>query len=268
MQAISDLLTTSEPQFIAIGLAMTLSAIAIMLVWHGAEIMLRSRHGLGDPVFELVALLFFLIFGYSMIAFYETPIPGLGISFSNLITDQAAYLMRLLDARALENVFTHLSTLWARFLVPDAWSILANLVYWLLLIAVALAQGLTIGVVAYGLIASAICALLGPLFIPFFLIPKLDFLYWGWLKAFIQYSFIPVVALAYITIGEKFIFSLVTTVPQGVSAYDYPLYVFDVAVIIGTYAFGLIMIPSLTNSLFSGHSHSGGTGFMSAMLRK
>ena len=38
-------------------------------------------------------------------------------------------------------------------------------------------------VIAFGLIASAVCALLGPLFVPFFIVPKLDWLFWGWFKA-------------------------------------------------------------------------------------
>jgi hypothetical protein len=31
---------------------------------------------------------------------YETPIPGIGVSFSNLITDQAYYFQSVLEARA------------------------------------------------------------------------------------------------------------------------------------------------------------------------
>ena len=65
--------------------------------------------------------------------------------------------------------------------------------------------------IAFGLIASAVCALLGPIFVPFFIVPKLDWLFWGWLKAFIQYSFIPVVAIAFLMIFEQFVFRYVTT---------------------------------------------------------
>ena len=33
------------------------------------------------------------------------------------------------------------------------------------------------------MIASAVCALVGPLFVPFFIVPTLEWLFWGWLKA-------------------------------------------------------------------------------------
>ena len=39
-------------------------------------------------MFEFAKLLLFISFGYSFIAFYENPIPGIGVSFSNLVRDQ------------------------------------------------------------------------------------------------------------------------------------------------------------------------------------
>ena len=44
-------------------------------------------------------------------------------------------------------------------------------------------------VIAFGIIATAVCVLLGPIFIPFFIVPQLDWLFWGWFKCFLQYSF-------------------------------------------------------------------------------
>ena len=78
--------------------------------------------------------------------------------------------------------------------------------------------------IAFGLIASAVCALLGPIFVPFFIVPKLDWLFWGWLKSFIQYSFIPVVAIAFLMIFEQFVFRYVTTLPPTITQAEYGVY--------------------------------------------
>ena len=51
-------------------------------------------------------------------------------------------------------------------------------------------------IVAYGAIASTIVGLLGPIFIPFLVFDKLDWLFWGWLKAYLGFSFYKVVAAA------------------------------------------------------------------------
>ena len=262
-QAISNLLLTNEPEFLRFGYSMFVAFAAILIAWQGIQMMF-ARDGLGEQMFAFARLMLFISFGYSMIAFYEAPIPGIGISFSNLITDQAHAFANILDARSLENVFAHLDELWDHFVQPDAWSILANLLYWLLLIVVTLAKALSLAVVAFGLIASAVCALLGPIFVPFFIVPKLDWLFWSWLKAFIQYSFIPVVAFAFLMIFERFIFSYVTTLPPGITEDLYRVYALQALVVIGTFAVGILLVPSLTSSIFSGRS---GESVLPARLR-
>jgi hypothetical protein len=255
-QAISSLLTTYEPEFLHFGYSLFLAFATILIVWHGIKMML-TRESLGDHMFEFAKLLLFISFGYALIAYYESPIPGIGVSFSNLITDQAHVFANILDARSLELVFDHLDALWGQFVQPDAWSILANLLYWLLLIVVTLAKVVALAVVAFGLIASAVCALLGPIFVPFFIVPKLDWLFWSWFKAFIQYSFIPVVAFAFLMIFERFIFQFLTTLPPGITEDYYLVYGVQALVIIGVFALGILMVPSLTSSIFSGRAGGG-----------
>src|SRR5690349_2055325 len=90
-QAISNLLAVQEPQFVGIGTRMFLSFATILLVWQGIRMMLAWRQS-GEHLFSFARLLLVIAFGYAMVAYYSSPIPGLGISFSNLVTDEAAYL--------------------------------------------------------------------------------------------------------------------------------------------------------------------------------
>ena len=113
-QAISALLTTYEPEFLRIGHSLFIAFATIVIAWQGIRMML-TRDALGDDMFQFAKLLLFISFGYALIAFYESPIPGIGVSFSNLITDQAHVLANILDARSLELVFEHLDTLWGQF---------------------------------------------------------------------------------------------------------------------------------------------------------
>ena len=85
--------------------------------------------------------------------------------------------------------------------------------YFLVALAVTAARVALLAVIAFGLVATGVAVLVGPIFIPFFLVPQLDWLFWGWLKAFIQYSFIPVVAIAFLMIFERFVYRYVTTLP-------------------------------------------------------
>ena len=84
-QAITTLLTTYEPEFLRFGYSLFLAFATILIVWEGIGIMLR-RGSLGDHMFSFAKLLVTICFGYSLIVFYESPLPGIGVSFSNLST--------------------------------------------------------------------------------------------------------------------------------------------------------------------------------------
>jgi len=262
-QAIANLLTVYEPEFLRFGYSLFLSFATILIVWQGVKMMF-SHDSLGDSMFEFAKLLMLISFGYSFITFYEAPLPGIGVSFSNLITDQTAYFQSVLEARAFDNIYRHFDDLSEHFLQPDAWSILANLIYWTMLLLIALAKGLSLAVIAFGLIASAVCGLLGPIFVPFFIVPKLEWLFWGWLKAFIQYSFVPVVAIAFLMIFEQFVFRYVTTLPPTITSAEYGVYGLQAVAVVVTFCIGIALVPSLTSSIFSGQ---GGQSILSSVPR-
>ena len=262
-QAIGNLLTVYEPEFLRFGYSLFLSFATILIVWQGIKMMF-SHDSLSDSMFDFAKLLMLISFGYSFIAFYERPIPGIGVSFSNLITDQTGYFQSVLEARAFDNIYRHFDDLSDHFLQPDAWSILANLIYWTVLLLIALAKGLSLAVVAFGLIASAVCGLLGPIFVPFFIVPRLEWLFWGWLKSFIQYSFVPVVAIAFLMIFEQFVYRYVTTLPPTITSADYGVYGLQAVAVVMTFCLGIGLVPSLTSSIFSGQ---GGQSLLSSVPR-
>ena len=252
-QAISNLLTTYEPEFLRFGYNLFLAFATILIAWQGIRMMF-SHEGLGEQLFDFAKLLLFVSFGYALITFYETPLPGIGVSFSTLITDQAYYFQSVLEARAFDNIYQHFDDLSERFLQPDAWSILANLIYWTVLLLIAFAKAVSLAVIAFGLIASAVCGLLGPIFVSFFIVPKLDWLFWGWLRSFIQYSFIPVVAVAFLMIFERFVYRYVTTLPPTITQAEYGIYGLQAFAVVATFCMGILLVPSLTQSIFSGSS--------------
>lgn len=262
-QAIANLLTVYEPEFLRFGYSLFLSFATILIVWQGVKMMF-SHDNLGDSMFDFAKLLMLISFGYAFIAFYEAPIPGIGVSFSNLITDQTGYFQSVLEARAFDNIYRHFDELSDHFLQPDAWSILANLIYWAMLLLIALAKGLSLAVIAFGLVASAVCGLLGPIFVPFFIVPKLEWLFWGWLKSFIQYSFVPVVAIAFLMIFEQFVFRYVTTLPPTITSAEYGVYGLQAVAVVVTFCIGIALVPSLTSSIFSGQ---GGQSILSSVPR-
>src|SRR6202050_3861238 len=252
-QAISTLLAAQEPQFLRIGNDLFVSFASILIAWEGIRMMLAWRQA-GEHMFDFARLLLVIAFGEAMIVYYGSPIPGIGISFSNLITDQTAYLASIISAQSIQNAQQSLNTLWNALEQPDAWSILANLLYWTMLIVIGLAQFALMFVVSFSMIASAVCALVGPLFVPFFIVPTLDWLFWNWLKAFIQYSFMLVIANAFIFVFERFLSGFLQTLPPGLRLEEQLLYGVHAVMILVTFTVGVLLVPSLTRSIFAGSS--------------
>lgn len=252
-QAIASLLAIQEPRFVGIGSRMFLAFAAILIMWHGIRMMLAWRQS-GEHMYTFAKLLLVISFGYAMINYYASPIPGIGIPFSSLITDQTSYLAGLISARSIQDAQGSLNTLWNALEQPSAWSIIANLFYWTWLLVIALAQFAILFVVCFSMIATAICVLLGPLFVPFFIVPSLEWIFWNWLKAFIQYSFMLVVANAFIFIFERFLSRFLLTLPPGMRFEEQLLYSVHVVMILVTFTVGVLLVPSLTSSIFSGRS--------------
>jgi hypothetical protein len=53
-------------------------------------------------------------------------------------------------------------------------------------------------------------------------------------------------------IFERFVFQYLTTLPQGINEDLYLVYGLQALVIMGTFIVGILLIPSLTSSIFSG----------------
>ncbi len=119
----------------------------------------------------------------------------------------------------------------------------------------AAAQAIAIVVIAYGFIATAVCVLVGPIFIPFFIVPKLEWLFWGWFRCFIQYAFYQVIAAAVVFIIGNLILGILNLQPNGSISTVQLLGWFPVLLITFVASiYVLLKVPALTNHIFSGTS--------------
>ena len=66
-------------------------------------------------------------------------------------------------------------------------------------------------IIAYGAIGATIIGLLGPVFIPWMVFDKTEFLFWGWLRAFLGFEFYKVVAAATMSVMSHLLISYLTS---------------------------------------------------------
>ena len=257
---LTQLMTENAPMFEAMGASMFKGFAVILIAWYGAKSALASASGGTGPLFHFdnfASLLITISFGFGMITYYSHPIPGFGVSFHNLITDQGLYLANQLNHSMVQEISDRFTNLYFGMELPAltlAFNVVEFLRYAVVTIALVVALGAVYVVISFGYIAMAIAVLLGPIFIPFFIVPEMEWLFWGWFKALIQYSFYPVIANAYLYVFGHLLIRFVDAHPPPYDGGMVAVLFFPLVMLLIAFTFGILKIPSLTNSLFTGKS--------------
>src|SRR5438876_660468 len=255
-QAINNLLTQNIGFFDAMGQNLFRMFATILIAWYGIKSALAAAGGKHYFHFDNFAgLLLTIAFGFAMVNYYSTPIPGIGVSFHNLITDEAQFLANRINQAELQTIVDRIGDFEARIDAPGVTDMLGMAIYIVVIILLAAAQAIGIVVIAYGFIATAVCVLVGPIFVPFFIVPRMDWLFWGWLRCFIQYAFYQVIAAAVVYVIANLILGVMDFQPKGTISTLELMGTFPVLFItfLGS-IYALLKIPALTHHVFSGAS--------------
>src|SRR5271156_4382250 len=222
-QAINNLLTQNLGFFDTMGQNLFRSFATILVAWFGIKSALASASGRPSFQFDhFASLLLTISFGFAMVNYYSTPIPGFG-------------------------------------------DILGTAIYIIVTLLLAAAQAIAIVVIAYGFIATAVCVLVGPVFVPFFIVPKMEWLFWGWFRCFIQYAFYQVVAAAVVYVIGNLMLGALRLPPAGTLSTVQLIAWFPVLFITFLASiYVLLKIPSLTNHIFSGTAGGSSAGLLEA----
>jgi len=265
-QAINDLLTQNLGFFDAMGQNLFRMFATILIAWYGIKSALASASGKQTFHFDnFASLLLTIAFGFAMVNYYSTPIPGIGVSFHNLITDEAQFLANRINQAELQTIVDRIGDFEARIDAPGVTDFLGMIIYVVVIILLAAAQAISIVVIAYGFIATAVCVLVGPIFVPFFIVPKLEWLFWGWLRCFLQYAFYEVIAAAVVYIIGNLIIGVLTL--QGAGNISTLQLIGWFPVLLITFVasiYVLLKVPALTNHIFSGTAGGSSAGILEA----
>ena len=270
-QQCDTLTATMSPSVDTIGLHIVLSLATIMMVWFGVQEALASSRG--GPGFDMAKFLnFFMLisFAYMFVKYYDSSIPGIGYSLKGFISQGTTSLAQTIGQDGIQSMFQSIDVALAKsgpgmamFTAP-----------YMLFAYISTQIGLTVlaaiatVILAYGAVAGTIIGLLGPIFIPFLVIEKLEFLFWGWFKAYLSFAFYKVVAAATMSVlGHLFI-----TYYAKLADFTSPLTLVKnlpfLIVLVVINVFLILKIPAITASIFSGSStgHDAGIGAVTGAL--
>ena len=215
---VDQLMASVAPAVAGAGMQLWQGLALIVVVWTGAQMALS---GGGVNMAAVVRMVIGLSIPLGMLQFYAAPLPGAGQSVPDLITGMGEWLQSMIVADAgsamLEQLGLALAAWREQFggrgifggMTTFGWNVVTDLPGVLdaafdLLVTVALMMGLAVGLIVvfalgqaqvmWAQMALAIALLLGPVFIPWMVIPQLSFLFWGWLRTVLVYSLYGAVA--------------------------------------------------------------------------
>jgi hypothetical protein len=254
-QGVADLVMLHSDLFVSLGQHLFRGFAVILIAWFGIKSALAASEGRGPfPMAKFAGLLMTIAFGYAMITYYSSPIPGFGVSFTHLITDQAHALAQQLEASQAQEIDARLTDLYVTLEQPSLLDTLNLVRYYLIVFTLTGARAALLAVIAFGWAATGVAVLVGPVFVPFFIVPQLEWLFWGWLKAFIQYAFYQVVAQAFVYVFGNVLLHFLAIYQPPFTLDRLTVAGLHVVFLLLAFTYGMLKVPSLVNSLFTGRA--------------
>jgi len=266
------LTATVGPSVDSLGLHMVISLATIMLVWFGVqEALASSQGGAGFSIGKFINFFMLITFAYCFVKFYDSAIPGIGYSLKGFVsggtsslvnyigTDQTQEVQNMIR-QALANMGTMSPSLSEPYTLICTYTVQMVLTVLTALIAV---------IIAYGAIAATVIGLLGPIFIPWMVFDKTEFLFWGWLRAYLGFMFYKVVAAATLSVISHLLITYLTSGAFNLGSPQALITLMPALLMLVFIAsFILLKIPAMTAALFSGHTggHDGGMSMVTSAI--
>jgi len=129
-QAINDLLTQNLGFFDAMGQNLFRMFATMLIAWYGTKSALAAASGKYTFQFDnFASLLLTIAFGFAMVNYYSAPLPGIGVSFHNLITDEAQFLANKINQTELQTIVDRIGDFEARIDAPGVTDFLGMAIY-------------------------------------------------------------------------------------------------------------------------------------------
>jgi len=259
-----NLTATVAPSVDSLGLHMVLSLATIMLAWFGVQEALASAHGgSGFHVGKFLSFFVLITFAYSFVRFYDGAVPGIGYSLKGFISSGTSSLVDCVGSDSTQEIQSTIHTALNRIgtMSPSLTEPYTLVCTWTVQIILSILTALIGVIIAYGAIGATVVGLVGPIFIPWMVFDKTEFLFWGWLRAFLGFEFYKVVAAATLSVLSHLLITYFTSGAMNVDAPQKLITLMPGLLILCLVAgFILLKIPTMTASLFSGHVGGHGIG--------
>ena len=289
-----QLMTTAGTPLLDAGNALWLGLSTIIVAWTGLRI---AFSGEGWNAWEVIRLVLFLSIPRGMLEFYDTPFPGLGLTFPQIIVNQGAWLNGVIVADTGSDAWNwlqaYLKNVWATVydnatqyyglgLLTGIMSGGRQIIFLFAISATAILTLITVLIgysfVLFSQLAISLLTLLGPLFIPWLVFGPLSFLFWSWFRMLITYTLYAAIAAAVFRITIQLIMAVGNvyqdranvdsiaaalqqlTSPTGTGIDEFIIWSITFVLALLTALLATFKIPEIAGGLVTGAAPGGGVG--------
>lgn len=246
---------------LGIGHNILFGVAAIMLICY------LFKHGLFGGIAKFAVEFFVqLLLAATLLKYYYTPASFLdGLSFAQLFPTVCEWISQYIDQTAQDHMFLKIAEIMHTMEKPGIADWVMIPTYWIVQALFWVYQAAAFASIGLSYLAIGILVLIGPLFIPWLIVPKVNYLFWNWMQSVWQYSFYRVVAHAAAYVASTALLSFLDATFHG----QYALAAFQVnlgkmIVLVAADIWFILRIGTFTSDLFKGAS-SAGTNFIGAV---
>lgn len=259
--AIDSLVLSGSGLFLTTGTQILTALGVIMLVIYGLKwaSASASRHW-GEFDFP-AAIHFFALFlvAEAMLRYYNTPLPWTSSSVSSILPDTTRYFAGQIDLTILDTLLVKTNALQANML--SSMFLLNSMMLWvysMIMVVMFLMQGTMFSVNVLSFVAIGIGGLVGPLFIPWLIVPRWSGLFWNWLQFMLKYSFYRVIASAVTYIWATVLVRFIDNTIHGDYSIGHMLAIlYPLAMVMVGFVVSAFKIGSFVSDLFNGAAMTG-----------
>lgn len=259
--AVNNLVLNNGGAFLATGLQLLTTIGVIMLVikglqWAAAS---ASRH---HGEFDFPALIHF--FGLFLVAeallrYYNVPLPWTNVSFHQLFPETGRQLAAAIDISTLNQLLKAVKDLVAGEEHPSIVNPIMIAIYYGILVDMILIEGVLFALNILSFVMVGIGSILGPLFIPWLMVQRLNWLFWNWLQFMLQYSFFQIVASALTNVWATVLLNFLNnSVHQDYSLAHFAILLVPLGLLNIGFTVCIFKAGSITSDLFKGTASAGG----------
>ena len=257
-EGITMLVQQVEPQIMQLGWTLLGIFGCIALLNTILQSTLRNLASFHHPplatIVACIAICFRIVIATLMMQFYVIPIFG-AISFHRLFPFIAQTLSKAITTDTFVTVLGDFNAISSYLPTPGMFQVLPALVAIGLILTIALAQICMTVITAESFVVVGVLTLVGPLMIPFYVLPGQDQRFWKWIDNMLAFSMYQFIGSCFIFIFCNVYIDFFANLP-GYSVMQWLVSIGYLLLITVVFAFAMFSVPTITHMIFGGMAGS------------